>query len=104
MPSFSDVTLRTTRLDLRLPLATDVDAIFAMRADPVVQRYGSHPPWTHRQLAVDWIARNTQAMAEGTHAQFSIVRREDAAVVGTCTLYGLNAQCRTAEIGYALAV
>ena len=104
MPCFSDVTLQTARLDLRMPVPTDVDAIFAMRSDPVVQRYGSHPPWTDRQLAVDWIARNMQAMADGTHAQFAIVRREDGVVVGTCTLYGMNTQCRSAEIGYALCV
>ena len=104
MPSFSDLTLQTARLDLRLPVPGDADAIFAMRSDPVVQRYGSHPPWTDRQLAIDWIERNTQAMADGTHAQFAIVRREDAVVVGTCTLYGINAQCRSAEIGYALGV
>ncbi len=104
MPSFSDVTLQTARLELRMPLPADVDAIFAMRSDPVVQRYGSHPPWTDRQLAIDWIDRNTKAMADGEHAQFAIVRREDAAVVGTCTLYNVNAQCRSAEIGYALLV
>ena len=44
MPSLSDVTLQTERLTLRPLVLADADAIFAMRADPVVQRYGSHPP------------------------------------------------------------
>ena len=104
MPSFSDVTLQTARLELRPMAAADADAIYAMRSDPVIQRYGSHPAWTDPQLAVDYIERDIQAMAVGEHAQFAIVRREDAAVVGTCTLYQLDAQCRRAEVGYVLLV
>jgi len=102
MPSFSDVRLASARLDLRPLGPADTDAVFAMRADPVVQRYGSHPPWTQRQQAVDYIERNLRVMAAGTDAQFAIVRRTDAAVVGTCTLYQLDAQCRLAQVGYAL--
>ena len=104
MPSFTDVTIPTARLLLRPMAPRDVDALFAMRSDPVVQRYGSHPPWTDRQTAVDYIDRNIKAMADGTHAQFAIERREDAAVVGTCTLFHLDAQCRSAEVGYVLQV
>ena len=104
MPSFSDVTIPTARLLLRPLAPRDVDAVFAMRSDPVVQRYGSHPPWTDRQTAVDYIERNIKAMADGAHAQFAIERREDGAVVGTCTLFHLDAQCRTAEVGYVLRV
>jgi len=102
MPSFSDVTLRTARLLLRPLGPQDAEAVFAMRSHPVVQRYGSHPPWTERQTAVDYIETNIRAMADGVHAQFAIERREDAAVVGTCTLHELSAQCRRAEIGYVL--
>lgn len=104
MTSFSDVTLQTARLALRPLAPADADAVFAMRSDPVVQRYGSHPAWTDPQLAVAYIERNIEAMAAGTHAQFAIVRRADAAVVGTCTLYHLDAPCRRAEVGYVLRV
>ena len=102
MVSFSDVALQTARLTLRPMGVGDTDAVFAMRSDAAVQRYGSHPPWTERQTAVDYIARNAEAMAAGTHAQFAIERREDGVVVGTCTLYALDAQCRRADIGYVL--
>ena len=104
MPSFSDVTLQTARLVLRMPVPADADAVFAMRADPVVQRYGSHPPWTDRQTAVDWIARNAKWMEDGESAQFMIERREDGVVVGSCTLFHLDLPCRRAEVGYALAL
>ena len=102
MACFSDVTLQTARLDLRPLEPAHTDAVFAMRSDTRVQRYGSHPPWTERQTAVDYIARNMQAMATGEHAQFAIVRREDAAMIGTCTLYAIDVPCRRADVGYAL--
>jgi [ribosomal protein S5]-alanine N-acetyltransferase len=102
MPDFSDVTLRTARLDLRPLAPADAGAVFAMRADPVVQRYGSHGPWTAMQTAIDYIERDVRAMAAGTYAQFAIARREDGAVVGTCTLYALDAPCRRADVGYVL--
>ena len=104
MTSFSHVTLRTARLDLRPLAAHDADAVYAMRSDPAVQRYGSHPAWTDPQRAVDYIERNIQAMAAGTHIQLAVVRRADAAVIGTVTLYALDAQCRRADVGYALLV
>ena len=104
MPSLSDVTLQTERLTLRPLVLADADAIFAMRADPVVQRYGSHPPWTDRQAALDWLDRNARGAANGEHVQFAIERCSDGVVVGTCTLFALDAQCRRADVGYALAL
>ena len=104
MTSFSDVTMATARLDLRALAPADAGAVFAMRSDPVVQRYGSHPAWTDPQQAVAYIERNIEAMAAGTHAQFAVVRRDDSAVIGTVTLYALDAQCRRADVGYALLV
>ncbi len=102
MASYSDVILHAPRLTLRSPVAADADAVFALRSDPVVQRYGSHPPWTDRAEADAWIARNATAMAAGEHAQFAIERRADGAVIGTCVLYAIDPQCRRAEVGYAL--
>ena len=102
MTSFSDVTLQTARLTLRPMAPPDTGAIFAMRSDPVVQRYGSHPPWTDRKTAAEYIERNVRAMAAGEHVQFAIVLREDGVVVGTCTLFHLDEPCRRAEVGYVL--
>ena len=104
MKAFTDVTLPTPRLVLRPLVPADAEAVFALRSDPVIQRYGSHPPWTDRQLAVDYIERDIAGMAAGKHAQFAIVRRTDAALIGTCTLYALDEQCRCAEVGYVLRV
>lgn len=104
MANFSDLTLHTDRLVLRpLTLAdADVDALFAMRSDPLVQRYGSHAPWTDRQTAVPYIERDMREHAEGSGVQLGIERREDGAVIGSCTLFHLDAQSRHAECGYVL--
>ena len=102
MPDFSALTLHTDRLDLRPLAPTDAASLFALKSDPVVQRYGSHPAWTDPQLAVDYIERDRLGVAAGEHAQFAIVRREDAAMIGTCTLYAIDVQCRRADVGYAL--
>ena len=71
MPSYADVTLQTTRLTLRPMAPQDADAVYAMRSDPLVQRYGSHPPWTDPQTAVDYIQRNIERMAAGTRRRSS---------------------------------
>lgn len=102
MPSFADLTLRTTRLDLRPLAPIDAEALFALKSDALVQRYGSHTPWTDLQQAIDYIDRDRRSMADGQHVQFAVVRREDDAMLGTCTLYQLDAQCRRADVGYAL--
>ena len=102
MPCFSDVKLQTARLTLRPLVAPDAGAVYAMRSDPVVQRYGSHAPWTDPQAAVDYIERDLQAMAAGKDLQLALERRDDATIIGTCTLHGLNPPCRSAEIGYVL--
>jgi len=102
MAKFSDTVLKTERLVLRPVAPADADALFAMRSDPEVQRYGSHGPWTERQTAVDYITRMTAYLEAGDPPQFAIERQADHAVVGTCTLFHLDTQSRRAECGYVL--
>ena len=102
MPSYSDVTLATARLDLRPLTPADAPALFALKSDADVQRYGSHTPWTQPEQALAWLERDRQGMADGLHVQFAVRRREDDAMLGTCTLYDIDEPCRRAEVGYAL--
>jgi len=102
MPTYADTRLTSERLVLRPIAAGDADALFAMRSDPEVQRYGSHGPWTDRQTAVDYIARMTGYLEAGAPPQFAIERQADRAVVGSCTLFHLDEQSRRAECGYVL--
>jgi len=102
MARYTDTTLKTDRLVLRPMLPGDVDALFAMRSDPQVQRYGSHGPWTERQTAVDYVERMMGYVEAGDPPQFAIERQADRVVVGSCTLFHLDTQSRRAECGYVL--
>jgi RimJ/RimL family protein N-acetyltransferase len=102
MASFSDLRLQTPRLLLRPLLGSDAPALFALKSDPVVARYGSGPAWSDPQATVAYLQDCHDAMASGELVQMAIVRREDDAFVGTCNLCDFDTQCRRAEVGYSL--
>ena len=104
MHPYSTLTLATGRLILRPLVAGDAPALFAIFSDATVMRYGSTPPWTELQSAHDRIERDRREAAEGLGLGLGIFRRTDDALLGTCTLFHIDKQCRRAEIGYNLAV
>jgi RimJ/RimL family protein N-acetyltransferase len=104
MPSFSTLTLQTARLDLRPLVPSDDEALLALKSDPVVMRYGSTPPWSDPQVAIDYIQRDLEGMAAGTYVQLAVIRREDADLIGMCSFHLLDVACRRAELGYSLVV
>lgn len=103
MTIFAPVTLQTPRLILRPPVPADLDAIFAIHAEPAVARYLGHPPWTERASAKVWMATVDRWHRDGSGLQLLLARRDDHAVLGTCTLFGLHPASRRAECGYQLA-
>ena len=103
MPCFSDLVLRTARLELRPYGPDDVDALFALKSDPVVMRYGSHAPWSERQQALERIERDRSEMAAGNYVSLAIFGPGEPASIGQCALFELDEQCRRAEVGYSLA-
>ena len=103
MQAFDHLRLITARLHLRPLVPTDVDALFAIFSDAAVMSYWSTPPWTDRAQAVELIATEAAAMAAGQHLRLALARRDDGALVGTCSLFAFHAASRRAEIGYALA-
>ena len=99
MPAFDQVSLHTQRLRLR-PLAdADAQALMAIFSDPTVTRYWSTPPWASIDAAREMIGRDLQAMAVGEYLRLALERLQDRALIGTCTLFALHAQCRRAELG-----
>ncbi|OWQ85759.1 GNAT family N-acetyltransferase [Roseateles aquatilis] len=101
-PAFDQLTLDTDRLHLRPLRDADAPALFAMLSDPLVTRYWSSLPWTSIDQAHAMIARDRQGMADGDSVRLALERREDGRFLGMCTLFAISAQCRRAEIGYAL--
>jgi len=95
-------TIEAKRISLRWLTSDDVESLFEVFSNPEVMRYWSSPPMVDlseaRQL-LDEIHENFRAR---TLFQWGVARREDDRVIGTCTLFQLDAGNRRAEIGYAL--
>lgn len=90
------------RLRLRPLGPVDVPALHTLFADPRVTRYWSHGPLATLDDAA-WYLRDVEAgRRHGTRWQWGVARRDDDAVIGTCTLFAPGEADRCAEIGYAL--
>lgn len=103
MHCYSTLTLATDRLDLRPLVPGDAPALFLIYSDAAVMRYWSSPPWEALQVAVDTIEKDRCAAVDGICFRLGIFRHADNVLLGTCTLFHIDAQCRRAEIGYGLA-
>lgn len=95
--------LFTERLVLRALDEADERAVFDMHASPEAMRWWSTRPWTDPAQARAYVARARAAFAERQSLRWAIALRDGTAVVGTATLFSIDAQCRRAEIGYMLS-
>jgi RimJ/RimL family protein N-acetyltransferase len=102
-PAFANVRLQTHRLLLRPLCPQDAEPMFDIHADPDFMRYWSSPPWTSIEQANELIRRDQHELAAGEHLRLGIRLRDGDALIGTCSLFHLNAQCRRAEVGYGIA-
>lgn len=59
---------------------------------------------THLSQARTMLRGVARGYRSGEILQFAIERKEDGAMMGTCSLFHFEAQSRRAEIGYALRV
>jgi RimJ/RimL family protein N-acetyltransferase len=96
-------TLTTERLILRAHEAGDAAALFALFTDPGTMRYWGAPPWTDRAQATAMIERAGALFAAREAIRFALAPRAGGAMIGTCTLFAVDAQNRRAEMGYVLA-
>lgn len=103
MRSFSGVRLLTPRLELRPLRPGDEAPLFRMHADAEFMRYWSSAPWPDPGVAQRMIASDAAELASGLHMRVGIVRRDDSALIGTCSLFRFDEQNRRAEVGYGIA-
>jgi [ribosomal protein S5]-alanine N-acetyltransferase len=83
------------------PLATsDADALFDVFSDPVMMRYWSTPPMQDRAEAEALLYRIQTGFEGKTLFQWCLERKEDAQMLGTCTLFHFDSNNGRAEIGY----
>lgn len=100
--NFDRLALTTDRLRLRALRHGDVPALVAIYSDASVMRYWSTPAWSSEDDAHAMLEEDLAAMASGEYVQLGVERPDDGALVGTCTLFDFNWQCRRGEVGYAL--
>ncbi len=91
------------RVRLRAIEESDVDALFAIYANAEVARYLSHPAWTERAQAEEYVGKVHAGYATGSSLQLAVERKEDRALIGTCLLFHFHEASRRAEMGYSLA-
>lgn len=100
---FNQVQLRTPRLLLRPMTSTDAPALFGVFSDRKVMRYWSGAAWNSIDMAHEKIAQYSNSLAENESLGLGIIKAQTNALIGTCSLFQLDAQCRRAEIGYGMA-
>ena len=100
LPAFPQ--LQGRRVRLRGPRSEDAPALFTLFSDPAVMRYWSRPPMTTLGEAQGLIGEMLDSFEQRTLLNWMLTTRDDDSVIGTCTLFRIDARHRHAEIGYAL--
>lgn len=103
MSGFPEVSLESARLLLRQLDDADADDLMAIFGDPEVTRYWSREPWIRRDEALEMLARDRLARADGSALRLGIEDKAERRIVGTVALFNLSQANRRGEIGYALA-
>ena len=102
MAEFSVITLATPRLVMRPFREPDATGVFAMFTDPAFMEFVAAPHFKSIEEAHALITRDMQAMAAGERIRLGLERVADGALIGNCTLFNLDPECRSAELGYGL--
>lgn len=90
------------RVRLRVLRDEDVPALFEIFGNAEAMRYWGSPPLrdlTGARQLLDDIRRHFD---ERTLFQWGVARRDDDAVLGTCTIFHIDEDHRRGEIGFAL--
>ena len=94
--------LADARVRLRALAPRDADGLFALHSDAQVMRYWSFPAWTERAQAVEHIERMQRDRSLREFYPWVATLPGDDALVGTCSLFGVDREHRRGVIGYAL--
>jgi len=101
--SFPSITLiEAERVGVRPVAATDLPALLTINGDPQVTQFLPYATWQTLDDGAAWLARMEALGATGTGQQLVVVRRADAAVIGTLLLFKHDAGSQRVELGYVL--
>ncbi|MHB8912039.1 MAG: GNAT family N-acetyltransferase [Lysobacter sp.] len=102
-PGHDDLpALAGERIRLRGFRADDLDAFFALHADPEVMRYWSFPAWTELSQAQERFASARSGHDPERLLCWAIAQRTDDQLIGGVTLFAIDRRQGRAEVGYSL--
>ncbi|MDQ3617118.1 MAG: GNAT family N-acetyltransferase [Pseudomonadota bacterium] len=94
--------LEGERIALRGFRENDLEDLYAVHSDPVVNRYWSFPAWTDIAQAREYFARAIAARDASRMLCWAIAERDSDRLIGASTLFAIDRTQGRAEIGYAL--
>src|SRR5688572_12769623 len=100
--TYSFPELRCRRARLRAPRAEDADRLFALFSDAATMRWWPRAPMRTPAEAAGYLEECAGFFARGDRIDWIVADARDDAAIGTCTLHGIDARTRSAEVGYAL--
>lgn len=95
--------LTTERLVLRALRVSDVEEVFALRADPAVMQHVNRPLATSLQDAEALIATVNDGVAANTSIHWAITRKGDDRFIGLIGFWRIVKEHDLGELGYMLA-
>ena len=95
-------TVTADRVSLRPITERDLASLFDIFSNPEVMRYWSSPPLKDLEEARELLGDIHDKFQRRLYFQWGIARRIDDTLIGTSTLFHVEANNHRAEIGYAL--
>lgn len=95
-------TINSKRVSLRRYTASNLDPIYEIHGDPEVMRYLGGLPMVDLGEAKKFLAKAHEDLRRGQSMEWGIARRSDNRLIGTITLFNLDAVAHRAEIGFSL--
>src|SRR3954470_11755442 len=101
--SFSPFPVLTTkRLVLRQLLESDVEEIFLLRSDAIINKYLNRQPCKTSADALKFITNINESIAKNESLYWAITMADNPKLIGTICLFDISAEHNSSEIGYEL--
>ncbi|MBI0582718.1 MAG: GNAT family N-acetyltransferase [Methanomassiliicoccus sp.] len=99
---YRPIPLITERLVVRGMRMEDVDALFSIKSDPSVTHPYAQEPHRSRDETQAWMERVIAEMEQGLTLYWTLVLKDEGAVIGACCLWNFGPGRTCAEVGYEL--
>lgn len=94
--------LTTERLTLRQPLESDVQEIFLLRSDTILNKYLDRQPSETLEEALQFIKKINENFCNNDGCYWAITNTDNKKLIGTICLFDISDECKKCEIGYEL--